>query len=182
VDVPLSEQGERDCAKAAGAMARLHVDVVVTSTMARAIETARSLGYDPSRFVRSSLCNERRYGVLEGRTWREVQALEPPVLFIEVGGERHSVNPAGGEPFEDVWQRAKEFRREVLDRYADRTTLVVSHGVFLQMLHGVLRGSNCIESLAKYPSSLELSTFRLSDGHLVEESGSKLLGVAGEGF
>ena len=182
VDVPLSEQGERDCAMAVRAVAALRVDAVVTSTMHRAIETARLLGYDPSTCVQSSRCEERRYGILEGRTWQEVRGLVPPVMFIEVGGELHSVNPAGGEPLEDVWERAKEFRRDVLDRYVGRSVLVVSHGVFLQMLHGVLRGSSCIESLAKYPSSLELSTFRLADGMLLAESEAMLLGSAGEGF
>jgi len=182
VDVPLSDTGERDCLKAAESAARLHVDVVVTSAMTRAIDTARLLGFDPSRCVQTSLCNERRFGVLEGRTWHDVQSLDPPILFIEVGGERHSVNPAGGEPFEDVWQRAKEFKDFVLGRYAGRSVLVVSHGVFLQMFHGTIRGSSCIESLASYPSSLELFTFRLADGRLLEESESRMLSAPGEGF
>jgi len=182
VDVPLSDRGSADCVRAAAAMRAVHVDVVVTSTMRRAIDTARLLGYDRSRCIRTRLCDERRYGVLEGRTWQEVQSMEPPVLFITVGGESHSVNPEGGEPFEDVWQRAKRLHRLVLRRYEGQSILVFSHGVFLQMFHGVLRGSNCIESLADYPASLDVTTFELTDARLVSESRSSLLGAAGSGF
>lgn len=182
LDAPLNEKGVSDCARAASVMTGVRIDVVVTSTMVRAIETARLLGYEPARCIQTSLCNERSYGILEGRTWQEVPSIEPPVLFIEVGGDVHSVNPAGGEPFEDVWQRAKEFRGFMMDRCEGRSALVVSHAVFLQMFHGVLRGSNCIESLACYPGNLELFTFRLSDGGLVDESSTRLLVADEEGF
>ena len=184
VDVPLSDRGVRDCEQAAKAMAiaAQRVDVVVTSKMTRSIETARLLGYDPSGCIQTDLCNERRFGILEGRTWEEVPHIEPPILLIEVGGDMHSVNPRGGEPFEDVWQRAKGFRRFVLDQSEGRAVLVVSHGVFLQMFHGVLRGTSCIESLATYPASLELHTFRLSDGALADEFEPRLLSEAGAGF
>jgi probable phosphoglycerate mutase len=182
IDAPLSAKGVADCAKAAPMIDRLRPDIVVTSTMERAVETARLVGHEPSSCIRTSLCNERRYGILEGRTWQDVQALDPPVLFVEVGNERHSVNPSGGEPFEDVWQRAREFRRVVLDQYEGRTILVISHSTFLQMLNGVLRGSNCIEALATPIASLDLTTFRMAGAVLLEESGARLLGAAGEGF
>jgi broad specificity phosphatase PhoE len=182
IDAPLSEKGERDCVAAAPGIAQISVDVVVTSTLTRARETARLLGFEPSRCAVWPLCDERNYGILEGHVWDEVPAMEPPVIFIEVGGESHSVNPLGGEPFEDVWQRAKEFRREILDQYAGLSVLVVSHSVFLQMFHGVLRGTSCIESLASYPASLELFTFRLSDGSLIEETDSELVAKAGVRF
>jgi 2,3-bisphosphoglycerate-dependent phosphoglycerate mutase len=182
VDVPLSDRGSQDCLLAAQALAGRTFDVVVTSTMVRAMETARLLGYDDARCVRTELCRERRYGILEGRTWDEARSLEPPILFIEVGGDLHSVNPSGGEPFEDVWQRAKDFYRFVLDRGQGRSVLVVSHGVFLQMFHGVLRGRTCIESLADYPSSLRLYEFRVDGGRLVEESETPLLVNAQVGF
>jgi hypothetical protein len=42
------------------------------------------------------------------------------------------------------------------------------------MFHGVLRGLNCIESLAKYPANLELYRFFFSGDRLVEEKVIKL--------
>jgi broad specificity phosphatase PhoE len=92
------------------------------------------------------------------------------------------VNPPGGEPFEDVWQRAKKFRRFLFCNYRGSSILVVSHGVFLQMFHGVLRGGNCVESLIAYPSTLELTTFRFRGSRLLDETAVRLLDDAGEGF
>jgi broad specificity phosphatase PhoE len=101
--------------------------------------------------------------------------MQPPVLFITVGNDLHSVNPRNGEPFEDVWARAKKFSNFLFREYHGKNILVVSHGVFLQMLHGVLRGLSCIESLAVCPANLELVTFHFSGKRLIDEKVSRLV-------
>ena len=174
LDVPLSEQGISDCRSLAGAIDEAEYDVVITSNLRRSADTARLLGLPAAKTISSDLCRERGFGVMEGLTADDVRALEPPVLFIEVADDTHSVNPSGGEALEDVWQRAKRFSRFVLAHYAGSRVLVVSHGVFLQMYHGVLRGSNCIESLAYYPSTLQLTRFELCGRRLVAEEQAKL--------
>ena len=174
IDVPLSEAGVRDARLASIKLAGLMFDVVISSMQKRSIETAHILVDNTAQFVESKLCNERNFGVMEGLTWDEVQHLDPPVLFIEVGNDLHSVNPQGGEPFEDVWERARKLRRFIIREYKGSSVLVVSHGVFLQMFHGVLRDLNCIESLAAYPSNLVLFRFRFSGNRLIEEKTYKL--------
>ena len=169
IDVPLSEAGIRDAREAASKLAGVTFDVVVTSTLKRTIDTAHLLVDGKVPVVHSKLCDERNFGVMEGLTWDEVQTLEPRVLFVEVGNDLHSVNPQGGEPFEEVWERAKRFRRVLFREHRGSSILVISHGVFLQMFHGVLRGLSCIESLAVYPSNLELATFRFSGNRLIED-------------
>lgn len=169
LDISLSPAGMRDARKAAAKLAGANYDVVVTSKQKRAYETARILVGRKVPIVRSELCNERRFGVMEGLTWDDIQTLDPPILMIRVGGDLHTINPKGGEPFEEVWNRAKRFRSFLFKRHAGSNILVVSHGVFLQMFHGVLRGLNCIESLADYPANLELARFRFSGRRLVSE-------------
>ncbi len=176
IDVPLSEAGIRDASEAATKLRGSGFDVVISSTLQRAFQTARILVGDAVPIVQSRLCNERNFGIMEGLTWDEIQSLQPPVLLITVGNDLHTVNPQRGEPFEDVWERAKEFRRFLFRTYEGSNILVVSHGVFLQMFHGVLRGSNCIESLATYPSNLELATFRFAGDRLEAERVVKLMG------
>lgn len=182
IDVPLSEEGAEDCARVSRALAGMAFDVLITSTLRRAVETGRLLAGNASRSIQSDLCCERRFGVMEGLTWEEVQSLDPPILFIEVGDDLHSVNPRGGEPLEDVWERAKRFARLIFREYKGSKVLVVSHGVFLQMFHGVLRGSNCIESLSVYPANLELATFHFSGRRLVADEVAKLVRPVGEDF
>ncbi|OGD32772.1 MAG: hypothetical protein A2V45_15515 [Candidatus Aminicenantes bacterium RBG_19FT_COMBO_58_17] len=174
IDIPLSEAGIRDARKAAAKLAEMKFEVVVTSTQKRAFETAQILVGDSVRIIRNKLCNERNFGVMEGLTWDDIQSLQPPILMISVGNDLHTVNPKGGEPFEAVWERAKKIRRFLFKEYEGSNILVVSHGVFLQMLHGVLRGLSCIESLGNYPANLELARFRFSGRRLMEENIVKL--------
>ena len=180
IDIPLSEQGIKDCRAVAAKLAHYHFNVVVTSTMKRSIETAQLLVPGHPVIVHSALCNERLFGVMEGRTWDEVLKFDPPVLMIDVGHDLHTVNPQNGEPFEDVWQRAKRFRNFIFKIYKGKSILVISHGVFLQMFHGLLKGANCIESLAVYPANLELASFCFSGKRLLEARTVKLSGATSE--
>jgi probable phosphoglycerate mutase len=174
IDIPLSRAGVQDARKAAAKLAGANYDIVVTSVQKRAYETAEILVGERVPIVRTPLCNERRFGVMEGLTWDDIQTLEPPILMIKVGNDLHTVNPRGGEPFEEVFERARRFRRYIFERYSGSNILIVSHGVFLQMFHGVLRGLNCIESLASYPANLELDRFRFVGRRLAEEDIVKL--------
>ncbi|MCI4444762.1 MAG: histidine phosphatase family protein [Candidatus Aminicenantes bacterium] len=176
IDVPLSELGIRDAQLAAEKLKEAGFEVIITSRLKRSIETARIISGDRIPIVKTKLCNERNFGIMEGLTWDEVLNLQPPIILIQVGGDLHTVNPKGGEPFEDVWLRAKKFRNFIFKNYQGQKILVVSHGVFLQMFHGVLRESNCVESLAKYPSNLELTIFRFSGNELLAEESIKLSG------
>lgn len=174
IDIPLCEQGVREAEEAAPKMRRLSFDAVVTSRLRRAHETARIIAPAGVPLFRTQLCNERNFGIMEGLTWDDIQTLDPPVLMISVGGDQHTVNPRNGEPFEQVWERARRFRAYLFRRFEGRKVLVVSHGVFLQMFHGVLRGSNCIESLAVYPANLELRRFDFSGEALAGETAVRL--------
>jgi broad specificity phosphatase PhoE len=182
IDISLSEKGVKDCQQASPKLAKYHFDVVITSTMKRAIETAHLLVSGKHKVVQNALCNERKFGIMEGRTWDEVVKFDPPVLMINVGNDLHTVNPQGGEPFEDVWQRAKKFRSFLFKNYKGKNILVVSHGVFLQMFHGVLKGSNCIESLGMFPSNLELASFYFTGSQLTETKAVKLNEIEVEKF
>ncbi len=177
IDIPLSEAGVRDAQQAAPKLADIKFDMVITSKLKRAIQTAEILIGNSAPIIQNELCNERNFGIMEGLTWEDVQTLQPPVLMINVGNDLHTVNPKGGEPFENVWERARQFRRLLFQAYAGANILVISHGVFLQMFHGVLRELNCIESLGTYPSNLELAKFQFVGEQLVDEKVTRLLGA-----
>lgn len=181
-DVPLSEDGVADARAVAPAIAKLGLDVIVTSPLARAMATAKILAPTGVPIVADALTVERNYGAMEGHTWEEVHRLTPPVLFIQVGDDTHSVNPPRGEPFERVWARAELFRDTLFSGYAGKRVLVVAHSVFLQMLHGVLRGTSCIEALLASPANLELTTFTFVGNCLTEDKGLMLCPSEGPSF
>jgi len=182
VDVPLSAAGVREARRAAPQVASWRFEVLVTSGMRRTAQTARLLGGPRARIVPCALCNERCFGILENRRWAEVRSIRPRILLIRVGDDWHTVNPPGAEPFEAVWERAKKFRRFLFREFAGRRVLVISHGVFLQMFHGLLRGVSCIEALARYPGNLELNVFRFAGRRLAQEQTVKLASGAGGRF
>lgn len=182
IDIDLSDQGIRDTQLAAAILRDEGYDVVIASTLKRSYETARILVDGKVPIVQTGLCNERNFGIMEGLTWEDVKQLVPPVLMIKVGNDLHTVNPKGGEPFEDVWDRAKNLKQLLFREYYGKNILVVSHGVFLQMFHGVMRGVTCIESLASYPANLELARFIFDGYHLTDEKVRKLAGEEGAGW
>lgn len=175
IDIPLSEIGVREAHNAARTLASVKFDIVITSTLKRTYETAIILVGNRVPIIQNMLCNERNFGVMEGLTWDDIQMLQPPILLINVGNDLHTVNPEGGEPFEEVWERAKKFHRLLLHEYEGANILVVSHGVFLQMYHGYITGLSCIESLATYPANLELTRFHFSGKNLTDSSITKLI-------
>lgn len=155
-------------------MARTPFELIITSPLKRAAQTAEIFAGGRVPVQTCELCTERNFGILEGLTWDEVRKVKPPVLLIQVGYDLHTVNPQGAEPFEEVWQRAREFRRFLFQQHAGLNLLVVSHGVFLQLFNGLLRGLSCIESLAFFPGNLELNRFQFEGEQLVEESSRRL--------
>jgi probable phosphoglycerate mutase len=175
IDAPLSQRGIRQAREAAKSLKRMKFDAVVSSALRRSIDTARLLVGRRNAIVTSELCNERNFGVLQGLTWTEALQITPEIMFIQVGNDMHSVNPEGSEPFEDLRIRAKKFHRFIFKHYRGKRVLIVSHGVFLQQFHGLLRGISCIESLADYVSNLEITSFTMAGNRLVEEHSQKLL-------
>jgi broad specificity phosphatase PhoE len=175
IDVPLSERGIDEARAARRKLNGITFDAIITSPLRRTAETARLFNGNGTPIVTNDLCVERNFGILQGLTWREAKKIRPKILFIEVGGDTHSVNPPGGEPFEEVRARAKKFRNYIFKNYRGRSVLVVSHGVFLQQFHGLLRGLSCIESLAEYISNLTFTSFEISGRRLLRERSIQLL-------
>ncbi len=170
LDISLSELGIQDAHKAKTMLAEYTFNAIISSTQKRSVETARIIAADAIPIIQSSLCVERNFGVLEGCTWDQAQNMNPPVLFVKVGKDYHSVNPSGGEALENVYARAKKFQQYLFNKHLGSHLLIVSHGIFLQMFHGILRGMSCIESLAvAYPSNLELTIFHFQGRRLFHE-------------
>jgi len=168
IDIPLSKFGREDTRQASRVLTDKNFDVIITSALKRSKETARLLLGRNKRMIENPLCNERNYGILEGVKYSEVKKVSPRVLFIKVGNDKHSVNPLGGEPFEDVRKRAERFKRYLFKNFKGKRILVVSHFAFLQQFHGLLKGLSCIESLAEEVKNLQLTRFVFKGQKLME--------------
>lgn len=173
-DVPLNDAGKKDVTEAVPFIRSMRFEVVLSSPLCRAIETAHILTEGNLEIVISPYAKERNYGILEGHAFSEVEHIRPPVHFIKVGGDYHSLDPPHAETFEELRERAQAFHDEIISRFSGKRILVVSHGVFLQQFHGLLRGKDWIESLGTSVGNLELTTFHFEGGRMISEERTHL--------
>lgn len=164
IDVPLIDEGRKQAQEAAATFAGMPFDVVVSSPLERSIETASTVtGLPPEAIEVDELCTERSFGGMEGIDPAEVPRRFPEVRYHRVGHIGYSLNPPGGEPFEELQARARRFLDGLLARHGGKRIVVFSHQNFLQQLHGVILGLDPIEALQHDVLNCELNRFRLAD-------------------
>jgi len=162
IDVPLLDEGVRQAEEARERFAGTPLDVVISSPLRRAVQTAQIVTGVPAYAIEiDPLCNERSFGKMEGLMRADVEARFPEVRYIQIGHIGYSLNPPGGEPFPVLQDRARRFLQGVLQRHRGRRILVSSHQTFLQQLHGVLRGLEPFQALEDDILNLELHVFHL---------------------
>ncbi len=162
LDVPLLPEGIRQAEEARARFAGTSLDVVISSPLLRAIQTAEIVtGFPRETIEIDPQATERSFGRMEGLTRAEVEARFPEVRYLQIGHVGYSLNPPDGEPFPALQDRAQRFLHRVLERRRGRRTLISSHQTFLQQLHGVLRGLSHLEALHNDILNLELNLFHL---------------------
>jgi len=169
LDAPLIEEGRRQAEEARGNFAGTPLDVVISSHLQRAIETACIVtGWPRERIVIDEEAVERSFGDMEGLTQEEIRERFPFVIYVPIEHVRYSLNPPGGESFEALRARARRFLERTLQTHRGRRILVSSHQNFMQQLHGELRGLDPYAALLFDILNLELNEFHLdSDGRVL---------------
>ena len=126
-DPGLIDNGIEQARRAAQAISELGgVDVLVSSPMRRTHETAEvvasSLGME---IAFDAGFRECAFGAWDGLTFEEVDARWPDQLAAWLRSTE--VRPPGGESVADVQQRVEAALLATLERYRDKTVVVVSH-------------------------------------------------------
>ena len=128
LDVDLSERGRRRADAVGAALAEFGVQVLYSSPLRRAEETARligaRLGLEPR--VHEGLA-EIDFGQLEGRTYDEIAASEPALyrLWME---RPTAVRFPGGESYSDLRDRVSDVFAEIRGEHSGSVVAVVAHG------------------------------------------------------
>jgi len=156
VDIPLSEEGERQ-AQALGrwfaeGKGNARPDVILTSTYLRAQQTARLFrdagGADPDEAI---CCDERlrekEFGILDGLTTAGVAALLPEQAeFRRLLGKFYH-RPPGGESWCDVVFRLRSLMDTVSLHYAGREVMIVAHQVVVLCMRYIIENLSEAEIL-----------------------------------
>ena len=129
-DIPLNELGRRQAREAAAMLAAGGWDVVVSSPLLRARETAEIIAGDLGLVLGPSYPAfvERDYGPLEGTSSSETMARWP-----------HRDYP-GAESLESVVARGLAGLAQVEADFADRNVVIVCHGTIIRYTLAALAG------------------------------------------
>ncbi|WIX77119.1 2,3-bisphosphoglycerate-dependent phosphoglycerate mutase [Amycolatopsis carbonis] len=161
LDVPLTPAGVVEAGAAAEELAGWCPDVVHSSPLVRAAETAAIVGsrLTPDVVVEyQAALVERHYGALQGLRRADARA-----RFGAEAVERWRRSPAGvppgGESLEMLHERLRPYWREVLLPLLEsgRRVLVVAHGNSLRMLLAHVSGLEIREAIgAEVPTAVPL--------------------------
>jgi probable phosphoglycerate mutase len=125
---PLNDEGRAQVRATAEWLVPLRdeVDAVIASPVRRTHESAEILGEILGHPVElDEALAEMEFGTWDGLTFADVQEQFPDELSEWLGNLEHA--PGGGESFRTVAERVLLGRDRILQEYAGRTVLVVSH-------------------------------------------------------
>ena len=136
LDIPLNQEGERQARLLAAALAAEPLDLIVSSDLSRARQTAQAvaslrglpLQVDPA-------LRERCYGGFEGLLYSEIEARFPREFAAWQGRDVDAVLPPGanrGESFRDFYARATGAILALGAAHAGKTIALVAHGGVLE--------------------------------------------------
>jgi broad specificity phosphatase PhoE len=138
-DAPLNDAGREQSVVAAAHLVKLGPDVILSSDLSRATETAAALAALSGLAVRTDpRLRERYYGHWQGLTLTEVAARFPTEHARWRAGD-HSPG-AEIESLDDLGKRVGEAFQEAADRWSGATTVIVTHGGAARMGMGHLLG------------------------------------------
>ncbi|WP_243392790.1 histidine phosphatase family protein [Kinneretia aquatilis] len=135
LDVPLNDTGRAQAQRLGEVLAGESVDVVYSSDLGRARETAAAaaaaLGHpvhlDPG-------LRERSFGVFQGQTWQEIAERWPD--HSERWRRRDpDFGAEGGETLQEFYARSVSAVERVLQQHAGQTVLIMTHGGVLDCLY-----------------------------------------------
>jgi broad specificity phosphatase PhoE len=156
-DSPLSDIGRKQ-AVYAGETAKqyFHFDLIVSSPMDRALETARLVaehsGYDPGRILVLEDLRERNLGEVEGQDYEHAPQHN--------GNYEDAENVPGVEPIADLFNRMAGVLDQLRAR-PEQNILIVAHNGCGRMLKVALRGGQPMD-MYKQPRTENAVVYQLS--------------------
>lgn len=148
-EATLTERGAHQALEAASSLAGTVFDVIVTSDLRRARDTAAIVGRGRNiEIVTTPALRERSYGIYEGGALDAV----PVSLtgFVDDLVVDPDARPEGGESLNDLYQRVGTWLEQLRRDYDGARILVVTHGGTVRALRAYCAGTPFAQT-AWYP-------------------------------
>ncbi|MEV4780810.1 histidine phosphatase family protein [Burkholderia sp. LMU1-1-1.1] len=171
IDIPLNAEGERQAGALAQALAAESVDVIISSDLQRARQTAQAVAdqYDGAKVHADANLRERCYGVFEGMLYTEVEQQYPADFALWQARDIDAVMPPGervAESFRQFYARAISAIREWAERHPGKTIAVVAHGGVLECAYREAVGMQLDSPRDFQVKNASINRFTFSDGKL----------------
>lgn len=165
-DIELNEYGRELARKTAEGLKNVKFDMIFTSPLKRAAETAEIIRGDREiPIIPEGRIIEISFGAYEGLSFgKETYNIPDPDFMNFFQAPEKYNTPPGGESFEEVIKRTGEFLEELSQKedYQDKTILLSTHGCALKALLANIKGisipefwgegvhKNCAVSIVEY--------------------------------
>jgi len=135
LDSPLTPEGVAQAEACAMRLRSEDIELVVASDLARVRHTAGILNATIERFIRfEPALRERCYGVGEGKTYMELDAVHPE-LFSRTRSTDPDFALEGGESRRQFHARITAMLGQIVEEHAGKRVLVVTHGGVLGVIY-----------------------------------------------
>ena len=140
-DIPLNEYGKELGMITAEALKDIPFDIVYSSPLIRAKETAEILVKNRNLVIHTdNRLVEMSFGEGEGESLPEIHAHPEMKLHNFIHNPGEYTPPAGGETFEELYDRCKNFMEEIIIPAEKKynTMLIVGHGALIRgFIHNI---------------------------------------------
>lgn len=169
-DIALSEHGQRQARALADALAAEGLDLVVSSDLRRARDTAQAVASKLGIEVQvDPRLRERCYGAFEGMLYSQVARTYPAEWEAWQARDIDALPPAGereAESFRQFYQRAHGAVLDWAARHPGQRIALVSHGGVLECAYRAAHDM-VLESPRTFPiKNASINRFHLEDGRL----------------
>lgn len=144
VNAELNEAGRAYAKKAAANFDDNEFDVVYSSPMKRAVETAKIFTKGKKELNLDKRLLEFDFGEWDGKKVSEIEQEYPDALDAwKIVNRNYTKYAPSGESYEDFEKRCGDFLDEMYRKYPDKKVLVVAHGRLIRMMaaHYIANGN-----------------------------------------
>lgn len=174
LDIPLNDEGERQAALLAGALARDAIDLIVSSDLSRARQTAQAVaGLRGMQVQQDPLLRERAYGGFEGLLYSEIEARFPAAFAAWQARDVDVPLPDGkhrGESFREFFARSTSAILAWGAAHPGKTLALVAHGGVLECAYRLALGLSLETPRDFTVFNASINRFTLADGRLQMQS------------
>lgn len=156
----LTKEGQRQAELLAIKLRNLKIDIIYSSKLKRAKQTARIISKTINkRVIYKEFLNERSWGIYEGTDHKKIFENVEKMLTQR----RLKYKPKGGESLIEFEKRLQRGLRKIMENNDEQNILIVSHGGVIKTLIPILKKAPLEEAYNLKVSNASLTIFNINE-------------------